>query len=43
MTTVLAVYEGGVLRPVHPLPFGDGEDDWDYRCPGQIAGDFVGG
>src|SRR5271154_3942801 len=25
MTTVLAVYEGGVLRPAHPLPFGEGE------------------
>ena len=25
MTTVLAVYEGGVLRPAHPLPFADGE------------------
>ena len=25
MTTVLAVYEGGVLRPTQPLPFGEGE------------------
>jgi predicted DNA-binding antitoxin AbrB/MazE fold protein len=25
MTTVLAVYEGGVLRPAQPLPFGEGE------------------
>jgi len=25
MTNVLAVYEGGVLRPAHPLPFGEGE------------------
>src|SRR5437867_4471004 len=27
MTTVLAVYEGGVLRPTQPLPFGEGETD----------------
>jgi predicted DNA-binding antitoxin AbrB/MazE fold protein len=25
MTTVLAVYKGGLLRPVQPLPFRDGE------------------
>jgi predicted DNA-binding antitoxin AbrB/MazE fold protein len=25
MTTVLAVYEGGVLRPVQPLPLNEGE------------------
>jgi predicted DNA-binding antitoxin AbrB/MazE fold protein len=25
MTTVLAVYEGGVLRPAHPLPLAEGE------------------
>jgi predicted DNA-binding antitoxin AbrB/MazE fold protein len=25
MTTVQAVYEGGVLRPVHPLPLAEGE------------------
>jgi predicted DNA-binding antitoxin AbrB/MazE fold protein len=25
VTTVLAVYEGGVLRPAQPLPFGEGE------------------
>jgi len=25
MTTVFAVYEGGVLRPAHPLPFAEGE------------------
>ena len=25
MTTVLAVYQGGVLRPVHPLPLAEGE------------------
>ncbi len=25
MTTVLAVYEGGVLRPARPLPFDEGE------------------
>jgi predicted DNA-binding antitoxin AbrB/MazE fold protein len=25
MTTVLAVYENGVLRPAHPLPFAEGE------------------
>lgn len=25
MTTVLAVYEGGVLRPVRPLPLSEGE------------------
>ena len=25
MTTVLAVYEGGVLRPVRPLPLNEGE------------------
>ena len=25
MTTVLALYEGGVLRPVEPLPLNEGE------------------
>ena len=25
MTSIIAVYEGGVLRPAHPLPLGEGE------------------